>query len=206
MFEKFSKTSKNVELKKSKSSEDFQLQKNLIAKNYFHESKVTLAYMSTNKDNITIDKIKVLSFNDKMSNVYIDIKKGEEISNLIQNNKVAKIDIIDYTIAQKSFDIARHTYLRGLKHYCFYDIISENEETVTIIFLPISTSDNKVSCGIHKFEGDKNARKVIFETIQKDLDENHYSLLKDGDLIELNVEFFSKELPLVKFKFTDLEL
>jgi hypothetical protein len=49
-------------------------------------------------------------------------------------------------------------------------------------------------------------RKAIFNEIQKDLDKNHYSLLKDSDLIEPNTEFFSKDLPLVKFKFTDLEL
>ena len=58
----------------------------------------------------------------------------------------------------------------------------------------------------HKYEGDKNARQLIFNEIQKDLDNNSYSLLKDSDLKEPNVEFLSKELPLVKFKFTELEL
>jgi hypothetical protein len=57
-----------------------------------------------------------------------------------------------------------------------------------------------------KYEGDKNARKLIFNEIQEDLDKNHYSLLKDSDLTKLNTEFFTKELPLVKFRFTDLEL
>jgi hypothetical protein len=42
--------------------------------------------------------------------------------------------------------------------------------------------------------------------VQKDLGDNYYSLLKDSDLIEPNEDFLSKELPLVKFKFTDLEL
>jgi hypothetical protein len=55
----------------------------------------------------------------------------------------------------------------------------------------------------YQFKSDINARKIIFAEVQKDLEENNYSILKDTDLIEFNVEFFTKELPLIKFKFTD---
>ena len=142
---------------------------------------------------------------------------------------------------------AFYLFKNSLTHFCFHDIISSNEEesTVTIIFLPISTSEATVPCGLQNFEkihlnhyikGFKNiyitrllfqmtmtkreykkwsseyryqnikAKKAIFNEVQKDLENNHYSLLKDSDLLESNVEFFSKELPIVKFKFTDLDL
>ena len=42
--------------------------------------------------------------------------------------------------------------------------------------------------------------------VQKDLEVNQYSILKDTDIIQPKVEFFSKELPLTKFKFTDFEV
>jgi hypothetical protein len=56
-----------------------------------------------------------------------------------------------------------------------------------------------------KYEGDKNARKIIFNEIQKDLDTNKYSILKDTDILDLNTEIFTKELPLIKYKFTDFD-
>jgi hypothetical protein len=45
------------------------------------------------------------------------------------------------------------TFKQALKHDCFSDIISSNniDKTVTIAFLPISTSNNKVICGTQKF-------------------------------------------------------
>lgn len=60
-----------------------------------------------------------------------------------------------------------------------------------------------------KWYQDPKLRKAIFNEVQKDLDKNSYSLLKDSDLIQPNmpnIDFCTKELPLVKFKFTDLEL
>jgi hypothetical protein len=42
---------------------------------------------------------------------------------------------------------------------------------------------------INMKEGDTNARKLIFNEIQEDLEKNHYSLLKDSDLIEPNIDF-----------------
>ena len=52
---------------------------------------------------------------------------------------------------------------------------------------------------------DKNFRKQLFNEIQKDLEKNPYSLLKDSDLNinYFNVAFFTNNLPKVKFKFTD---
>jgi hypothetical protein len=47
-------------------------------------------------------------------------------------------------------------------------------------------------------------RRQLFNEIQKDLSFNEYSLLRDEDLLNPKVEFFTKDLPLIKFKFTDL--
>lgn len=127
----------------------------------------------------------------------------------------------------------------------FYDVISKNDENVTIIFIPITTSSNKVLCGIQKFDKinlftnglkdfyltrllfqktmsredfikwelesknwyqDFKFRKKLFNEVQKDLEVNQYSILRDTDIIQPKVEFFSKELPLTKFKFTDFEV
>lgn len=49
-------------------------------------------------------------------------------------------------------------------------------------------------------------RKKLFNEVQKDLEVNQYSILRDTDIIQPKVEFFSKELPLTKFKFTDFEV
>ena len=65
---------------------------------------------------------------------------------------------------------------------------------------------NKWVIDSKKWYQDPKLRKALFNEIQKDLDNNHYSLLKYSDLINPNAEFLSKELPLVKFKFTELEL
>ena len=51
---------------------------------------------------------------------------------------------------------------------------------------------------------DKIFRKQIFNEIQKDLELNQYSLLKDSDFKESNIEFFTNDLPKEKYKFTDL--
>ena len=64
---------------------------------------------------------------------------------------------------------------------------------------------NWVNSTEYKYKGDVNVRKIIFEKIQKDLDNNQYSVLKDSDILEPNTVAFTKELPLMKFKFTELE-
>lgn len=131
--------------------------------------------------------------------------------------------------AWDSYITSHNTFKEALKHDCFYDIINQNNETVTIAFLPISTSENKVSCGLQKFNKihlltnynkkfyitrilfHKTMTKEEFEKWEansklwyQDLTNNNYSLLKDTDLVKSNLGFFTKELPLVKFKFTDL--
>ena len=42
------------------------------------------------------------------------------------------------------------------------------------------------------------------EFIAWEVDKNEYSLLSEEDLLNPKVEFLTKELPRVKFKFTDL--
>jgi hypothetical protein len=45
------------------------------------------------------------------------------------------------------------TFNKALEHDCFNDIIASNEveKTVTVAFLPITTSKNKLLCGIQEF-------------------------------------------------------
>ena len=229
------------ELKKSKSFEDYQAPKDLVTKQSFHDTGLVKSQVMTRYDYITRKKMDLsLSehFQGDMKFINKNIKKGEEIEYLINEST--------NLVVKKSLKVSRNAFKMALMHYCFYDIVKENEEMVTIVFLPISTSNNKVSCGIQKFDkvlvysnelqkfyitrllfnktmtkaeynewlnsnqigykGDIQVRKIIFDEIQKDLDENHFSLLKDTDIIEPNVEFLSSELPLIKFKFTDLVL
>jgi len=245
MFEKFNTISKKVEIKKSRSFEELQVL-DIICKNQYHTSHITLAKMSIKYDVLTYNKVSNSIFNENINSVILNTKKDEEIAKLVQTNKnITKT--FDFII-HNSFIKLKKVFKMSLKHYCFYDIIAKNdiENTVTIAFLPISTSDNIISCGTQKFnkvfvysngsidiyitrllfhktmtkqefyewendiknkyEGDTNVRKLIFNEIQKDLDKNSYSLLKDSDLINPNTELLSKELPLVKFKFTELEL
>ena len=241
MFEKFNTISKNSEIKKSKSFEELPVQKDIIAKNHYHASHTTLAKIATKYDLSSYNKVNKdsdLNFIENIKNVESSIKKGEEINKLIQASTVDSLVRHNFLLSKKAFK-------KALLHYCFYDIINENEaeNKVTVAFLPISTSNNIVLCGSQKFDkvfvysngskdfyitrllfhkimtkqqfyewennikykGDNDARQFIFNKIQKDLDQNSYSLLKESDLIEPNTEFFSKELPLVKFKFTDLD-
>jgi hypothetical protein len=55
---------------------------------------------------------------------------------------------------KKVFDISLETYEMALQHDCFYDIISRDEvaKIVTVAFLPFSTSNNIVICGLQKFQ------------------------------------------------------
>ena len=178
---------------------------------------------------------------DKMQFLDYEIEKSKETAQLVNNVKQTMLDK-ELLVAKSSLI---KTYEMALQHDCFHDIITENEveKTVTIAFLPYSTSSNQVLCGIQKFDKininlnfkvyknfyitrllfhktmtkteyiewslkkryqNMKIKKAIFNEVQKDLDDNNYSLLKDSDLYNFNVEFFSKELPLVKFKFTDL--
>jgi len=250
MFEKFNTIAKKSEIKKSRSFEELPVQKDIICKNQYHTSHITLAKMSTKYDVLMYNNIGKATnsiFNENINSAMFNTKKGEEIAKLVQANKNTT-KTFDFII-QNSFIKLKKVFKMALKHYCFYDIISRNEidKTVTIAFLPISTSNNTVPCGIQSFNKihvniklkdyktfyitrllfhktmtvdeynqwvldsntwyqDLKLRTAIFNEIQKDLDNNSYSLLKYSDLIEPNVEFFSKELPLVKFKFTELEL
>src|ERR1700761_2106994 len=74
-----------------------------------------------------------------------NIKKSEEIKQSITDATVKP----DINIA---YNRAFNTFKMALKHYCFYDFIDKKTEEVTIIFLPISTSNNRLLCGIQRFE------------------------------------------------------
>ena len=223
--------------KKSKSFDELNVPKNKL----YHESNVLKSHFTANYDYKTLNKIGAL---DKNTNIeIIEMKHLED-----EHKKVSEIEkLIQEASPLKAWTSSKYTFKRALLHRNIHDIILENEQekTVTIIFLPISTSKKKILCGIqqfkknfvysnniknfytsrilfqktmtrieynkwidetntkYQFESDINARKIIFNEVQKDLEENNYSILKDTDLIEFNVEFFTKELPLIKFKFTD---
>ena len=211
-------------------------------------SKINAITKKVNQhSNLQITKYHATNIQLSNSNTKWDSHTSNQIKNLIavtslHNNK-------DLTIVKDIFLSYLNTFDRALHHDCFNDVISRNEadNTVTVAFLPISTSNNIVSCGVQKFDKvyininlkgyktfyitrllfhktmtvdeyhkwvkdsqkwyqDPKLRKAIFNEVQKDLDKNSYSLLKDSDLIKPNIDFCTKELPLVKFKFTDLEL
>ena len=52
---------------------------------------------------------------------------------------------------KKSLNTSIKTYKKALHHECISDVVYKNDK-VTIIFIPISTSSNKVLCGIQKFD------------------------------------------------------
>jgi hypothetical protein len=49
--------------------------------------------------------------------------------------------------------ISLDTFEKALEHDCYHDIIARNEieNTVTVAFLPITTSSNIILCGIQEF-------------------------------------------------------
>lgn len=51
---------------------------------------------------------------------------------------------------------------------------------------------------------DMKFRKNLFNEIQKDLNQNPYSLLKEENLLNFNLQFFTNELPKISFKFSEL--
>jgi hypothetical protein len=74
--------------------------------------------------------------------------------NAINDDTMIKFskEILDLSV-KKSFDKSVKTFKQALKHDCYHDIIARNEveNTVTVAFLPISTSNNIVPCGIQNF-------------------------------------------------------
>ena len=153
--------------------------------------------------------------------------------------KIKKLCLMNNAInvaqAQNNWNAAIDTFLWGLKNPCLHDIISENDNKLKIIFLPITTSPSKIEYGngiqtfdtilvfssdefkkIHnsnsillseenyldwvknKDQVDQIVSKMIFNKVQQDLEEHNYSILKDTDFVELNLEFFTKELPCIK--------
>ena len=119
------------ELKKSKSLEEF-LPTQFTMKNAFHNDFLLKAKLETCHDLITSRKLNN-NFEDKLSISAKSIKKGEEIEQFIKESKQILI--------QKAFNTAKYAFKRALRHYCFYEIIEEDKDKVTIIFLPITTSD-----------------------------------------------------------------
>ena len=212
-------------------------QPNLQLTNY-HATNLQLSISSPKWDIFSKEKVEVVI---KSQDTFIKLNpnKVENIENQVHKYIKIKKDVsINHLLLQDVLNQSLITFKKALEHDCYHDIIARNEieNTVTVAFLPITTSNNIVPCGIQKFNTihvninlrgyktmpvdeynqwvidsqkwyqDPKLRKAIFNEIQKDLDANHYSLLKDSDLHVWNVEFFSKELPLVKFKFTELEL
>jgi hypothetical protein len=60
--------------------------------------------------------------------------------------------LLDSSI-KNSYDKSVIVFKKALEHDCFNDIISRNEveKTVTVAFLPITTSKYKLLCGIQEF-------------------------------------------------------
>jgi hypothetical protein len=118
--------------KQVNSNKNLLISNNNISINNYHSTNRMEAKLLTLHDFNTIGKItKVLGSSNKNDYVILNKKKSE--------------DIIKQVL---------YTYKTALKHYSFHDIISSNEveDTVTIAFLPISTSSKKISCGIQKFD------------------------------------------------------
>ena len=198
----------NVQLAKSNSQWDYdtlakiQLQDKLISKKIENQLiRVEESNKLVVKDSIDIAVKVVKTFEMALKHdCYHDIISRNDIENKIT---VAFLPIstsknIVTCGIQKFNKVHVNINLRGYK--TFY--------ITRLLFHKIMTVDeyNQWVLDSKKWNQDPKLRKVIFNEIQKDLDKNSYSLLKDSDLIEPNVEFFTKELSLVKFKFTELEL
>ena len=234
MFKKSSILNNNKSLKDNLSTQ-------ISIKSNFHETPLLKAKVETSHDKITFG-----SFNKAgKETLWTSATQQKIIPDNIKKSEEIKQSITDATVKPDiniAYNRAFNTFKMALKHYCFYDFIDKKTEEVTIIFLPISTSNNRLLCGIQRFEkihtysnelksfyitrllfqktmtwsdyniwvnktkeGDAKVRKIIFDCVQQDLDNNSYSILKDTDILQPNIEFFSKELPLIKYKFTDLE-
>jgi hypothetical protein len=138
MFTKIPK----VKYYKNKSFEGFQENKDLASKklfNEYHQTSFAKAKFMTNYDVGFQQKIGPKS---NLKYPVYDIKKGQEIESLIKNS----INV------EKALKSSKETFKMALRHYSIHDIVDEQKDQVTIIFLPITTSSNRVSCGIQKFD------------------------------------------------------
>jgi len=93
----------------------------------------------------------------------VDVIKSQDTLIFLNSNKMdkqyqvnkymKKNDSTDLTLVQDVLNLSLITFKQALEHDCFHDIISRSEidGTVTVAFLPISTSDNIVPCGIQSF-------------------------------------------------------
>jgi hypothetical protein len=122
---------------KRKSLEEFLPTQSTIKSN-FHQDTLLKAKIETCHDLFTSRKIELKAIEDKLTLSSKSIKKGEEIEQIIKYSK--------------QLNSVRGLFKQALRHYCFYDIIDEQKDKVTIIFLPLSTSDKKILCGIKKFD------------------------------------------------------
>ena len=142
---KSSSGSTGLELKKSKSLELITVQ---TTSAYHANASLNAKY--TPKDLYSLNKLvenKNVEFKDILKTINLDLEKSQEIKCLIEDTKE-----VNCNLANKSLSKLEYTYKRALHHYCFSDIISQNEDTVTIVFLPISTSNRSISCGIQSFD------------------------------------------------------
>jgi hypothetical protein len=223
MFKKSSEIIKvrselNINNTLSEKKTGFQPPQDLVTRYSYHStSKLNAQYMTCYNYSA---KGKLLS---SMNNKSSDNIKKDETNQLLLD---VQNDTRKFVVKSKFIEIFR----RAEDHHCIYDVLTQDQNTVTIIFLPISTSPKRISCGSQKFykiqtysnglktfyttrllfqktmskdtynewiienanyedKGDKNARKIIFNEIQKDLDTNKYSILKDTDIKDFNVEF-----------------
>src|ERR1700722_8953190 len=112
-------------LRKSKLFEDLPMKK------WYHDSNVLRTNIASNYDFSNVKRIAKMNsnFSAKAMEIEREYKKSDEIA----------------------FSITKETFKRALIHHCVYDIIDKNEHKVTIIFLPISTSDKDILCGIQNF-------------------------------------------------------
>jgi hypothetical protein len=149
MFKKSSEIINKVELKKSKSLGVYEEVKSNIAKKGYHYTGSPKAKSNAGYDLDTYNNISnnyviepvIKEFND-------NVTKSKEIENTIQQaNSIALVKNV-----KNSYNISNENFKMAVKHECFYDVISENDGNVTIIFLPITTSSNRVLCGIQKFD------------------------------------------------------
>lgn len=132
-----------VELKKSKSFGVYEEVKSNVAKKGFHYTGSPKAKSNPKWDNITYNNISNNVIEPSIKTFNYNLEKSKEIQNTIQEaNSIA--------LVKNSYNISHRTLKKALEHECFYDVISKNDENVTIIFIPITTSSNKVLCVEYK--------------------------------------------------------
>ena len=79
-------------------------------------------------------------------------RHNKSISNIkkVEIDKV--IQVANDTTKQISKKSLEEKFKRAESHYTVHDVLSEDKDTVTIIFLPITTSHKKISYGLQKFD------------------------------------------------------